>query len=72
MNNLVYIPIWTFLHVPICTYLIFVPKCFLTFSLLKLYLGGFLGDSMVKNPPVNAGAPGLIPDPGRHHMLQGN
>ena len=27
---------------------------------------------MVKNPPVNAGDMGLISDPGRSHMPQGN
>ena len=33
---------------------------------------GFPGDSVVKNPPANAGDTGSIPDPGRSHMLQGN
>ena len=28
------------------------------------------GGSVVKNPPVNAGDAGLIPDPGRSHALQ--
>ena len=32
---------------------------------------GFLGGSVVKNPPANAGDMGLIPDSGRSHMLQG-
>ena len=27
---------------------------------------------MVKNPPVNAGDMGSIPDPGRSHMPQSN
>ena len=27
--------------------------------------GCFSGDSMVKNPPANAGDMGLIPDPGK-------
>ena len=31
---------------------------------------GFPGGSVVKNPPANAGDTGLIPDPGRSHMLQ--
>jgi len=31
---------------------------------------GFPGGSVVKNPPANAGDTGLIPDPGRPHMLQ--
>ena len=33
---------------------------------------GFPGGSVVKNPPVNAGDMGLIPIPGRSHMLQSN
>ena len=33
---------------------------------------GFPGGSVVKNLPANAGDMGLIPDPGRSHMLQGN
>ena len=33
---------------------------------------GSLGDSVVKNPPANAGDMGLIPDLGRSHMLQSN
>ena len=32
----------------------------------------FPGGSVVKNPPANAGDMGLIPDPGRSHMLQSN
>ena len=28
------------------------------------------GDSLVKNPPANAGNKGLIPDPGTSHMPQ--
>ena len=32
---------------------------------------GFPGDSVVKNPPANAGDMGWIPDPGRSHMLWG-
>ena len=35
---------------------------------LKKYLEGFLGGSVVKNPPANAGDTGLIPGPGRFHM----
>ena len=31
---------------------------------------GLPGGSVVKNPPVNAGDMGLIPDSGRSHMLQ--
>ena len=33
---------------------------------------GFLGGSVVKNPPANAGDTGAVPDPGRSHMPQGN
>ena len=33
---------------------------------------GSLGDSVVRNPPANAGDMGLIPDLGRSHMLQSN
>ena len=29
---------------------------------------GFLGGSVVKNPPANAGDTGAFPDPGRSHM----
>ena len=36
----------------------------------KLNEGGFPGGSGVKNPPANAGDVGLIPDPGRSHMLR--
>ena len=32
----------------------------------------FTGGPMDKNPPANAGNMGLIPDPGRSHMLQHN
>ena len=32
----------------------------------------FPGDSLVKNPPANAGSKGLIPDPGMSHMSQSN
>ena len=37
-----------------------------------LKLKGFLGGSVVKNSLANAGDTGLIPSPGRSHMLQGN
>ena len=33
---------------------------------------GFPGGSVVKNLPASAGDMGLIPDPGRSHMLQSN
>ena len=32
----------------------------------------FLGGTVVKNPPANAGDMGLSPGPGRSHMLQSN
>ena len=32
----------------------------------------FPGGPVVKNQPANAGHTGLIPDPGRFYMLQGN
>ena len=34
--------------------------------------GAFLGGSVVKNPPANAGEMGSIPDPVRSHMARGN
>ena len=33
---------------------------------------GFPGGSVEKSLPANAGDTGLIPDPGRSHMLQSN
>ena len=33
---------------------------------------GLPSGSMLKNPAANAGDMGLIPDPGRSHMLWGN
>ena len=43
--------------------------CFgLTNSTLKCHLGGFLGGSVDKNLPANAGNMGSIPDPERFHM----
>ena len=36
----------------------------------KLNEGGFPGGSVGKNPPAKAGDAGLIPDPGRSHVLQ--
>ena len=38
----------------------------------KNKLQGFPAGSAVKNSPFNAGDTGLIPDPGRPHMLQSN
>ena len=37
-----------------------------------MIIEGFPGGSVVKNPLADAGDMGLIPDPGRSHMLQGN
>ena len=33
---------------------------------------GFPGDSVVKNPPANAGDTGLVPDPGSSYMPRSN
>ena len=33
---------------------------------------GFLGGSVVKHLPASTGDTGLIPDPGKAHLLQGN
>ena len=38
--------------------------------MLRITSKGFPGGSVVKNPPANAGDTGLIPGPGRSHMLQ--
>ena len=43
----------------------------MTFYYLK-YLRDFPGDSVVKNPPANAGDVGSSPGPGRSHMPQSN
>ena len=40
--------------------------------LLEKCLEGFLGDSVVKNPPANAGDTGLILSLGRFHMTRNN
>ena len=37
--------------------------------MIIVILSGFLGGSVVKNLPANAGDMGLILDPGRSHML---
>ena len=49
----------------------------ITFKLRKFILkfkkvGGFLGGSVVKTLPANAGETGSIPGPGRCEMLQSN
>ena len=38
---------------------------FLSFFLSRTYTKGFLGGSVVKNPPANAGDPGSVPRSGR-------
>ena len=43
-----------------------------TNKIIKMIIEGFPGGSVVKNPLADAGDMGLIPDPGRSHMLQGN
>ena len=40
--------------------------------LKKAYLGDFPGDTVVKNPPVNAGDMDSIPGPGRCHVPWSN
>ena len=42
------------------------------FRLRKNMREGFPGDSVVKNPPANAGDRSLIPVPGRFHMPWSN
>ena len=37
-----------------------------------MHIKGFLGGSVVKNLPANAGDMGWIPDSGRSHMPQSN
>ena len=39
---------------------------------LKVLLGDFPGGPVVKDLPANAGDVGLIPGPGRSHVLCGN
>ena len=36
------------------------------------FISGFPGGSVIKNLPANAGDVGLIPDPGRSHILWGS
>ena len=54
-------------------------NCYLKFQVseyklevLKVWLGGFPGGAVVKNPPANAGDKGLGPGTGRSHMLGSN
>ena len=42
-----------------------------TVGSIEVNTSGFLGGSVVKNPPANAGDTGLIPDLGRSHVPQG-
>ena len=44
----------------------------LNFALKMYSLGGFLGGSVIKNPPASAGDTGSIPDLGRSHMSWNN
>ena len=50
-------------------FILFYSICFglINFT-LKCHLGGFLGGSVDKNLPANAGNMGSIPDPERFHM----
>ena len=41
-------------------------------GLWKMQIKGFLGGTVVKNPPANAGDPGSSPGPGRSHRPQSN
>ena len=44
-------------------------KTIIKFFILNRGLLGFLGYSVVKNPPANMGGMSLIPDPGKSHIL---
>ena len=39
---------------------------------IRIYLKGFPGGAVVKNPPANAGDMGSSPGPGGSHMPQSN
>ena len=41
-------------------------------GLKRPQLRDFPGGAVVRNPPANAGDTGLIPGPGRSHMLRSN
>ena len=41
-------------------------------TLKRIKVWDFPGVPVVKNPPANAGDLGLIPGPGRSHVLRGN
>ena len=41
-------------------------------KLNQKFVQDFSGDSLVKNPPANAGDIGLISDPRRSHMARSN
>ena len=45
---------------------------FLLFLILKPFILGFPGGTVVKNPPANAGDTGSSPGPGRSHMPRSN
>ena len=40
--------------------------------ILKIKCWGFPGDSVVKNPPANAGDTSSVPDPGGFHVARSN
>ena len=43
-----------------------------TLNHINNHIRDFPGGTVVKNPPANAGDTGLIPSPGRPHMLRSN
>ena len=51
---------------------IFLFYFFIYICLFKDQWGFFPGDSVVKNPPANAGDTGSIPDLGKSHILWSN
>ena len=61
--------IFFFLRSPPLTYL---PVILLQISTLRVFIKGFPGGAVVKNPPANAGDTGSSPGPGRSHMPRSN
>ena len=51
-----------FLHLPL----------FIKETSIQIWVRGFPGGPVVKNPLANAGDTGLIPAPGRAHVLRGS
>ena len=49
-----------------------IAKVILEMKAWKLNIWDFPGGPVVKNSPANSGDTGLIPGPGRFHMLRGN